>query len=92
MRLRVYSGAMDQIARNALQLGAILRRRRKALGRSQADVGQQINARQATLSSLEAGAVDARLSTLLDALAALDLELVVRPRTSGDPAEIEALF
>jgi len=83
---------MDQVARTSLQLGAALRRRRKHLGLSQAELGQRINLRQATISALEGGEVDTKLTTLLDALAALNLELVVRPRSSGDGADIEALF
>ena len=74
---------MDQIARTSTQLGAALRRRRKHLGLSQAELGQRINLRQATVSALESGEVDTKLTTLLDALAALNLELVVRPRASG---------
>jgi HTH-type transcriptional regulator/antitoxin HipB len=83
---------MDQIARTSTQLGAALRRRRKHLGLSQAELGQRINLRQATVSALESGEVDTKLTTLLDALAALNLELVVRPRSSGSSADIEALF
>lgn len=83
---------MDQIARTSTQLGAALRRQRKSLGLSQAQLGQRINLRQATVSALEGGEVDTKLTTLLDALAALDLELIVRPRSTGSAADIEALF
>ncbi len=83
---------MDQIARTSTQLGAALRRQRKSLGLSQAQLGQRINLRQATVSALEGGEVDTKLTTLLDALAALNLELVVRPRSTGSAADIEALF
>ena len=83
---------MDQIARTSTQLGAALRRRRKSLGLSQVELGQRINLRQATVSALEGGEVNTKLTTLLDALAALNLELVVRPRSSGSAADIEALF
>lgn len=83
---------MEQIARSPKQLGAALRRKRKHLGLSQAELGQRINLRQATVSALEGGEVDTKLTTLLDALAALNLERVVRPRSSGSSADIEALF
>ena len=83
---------MEQLARTPTQLGAALRRARKHLGLSQAALGQRINMRQATVSALESGGVDTKLTTLLDALAALNLELVVRPRTSSSSADIEALF
>jgi len=46
--------------------------------------------RQATVSRLEAGEPAVQLSTLIAALSALDLELVVRPRSSA--SEIEGLF
>ena len=82
---------MEQIARTPKQLGAALRRKRKHLGLSQAELGQGINLRQATVSALEGGEVDTKLTTLLDALAALNLERVVRPRSTGSSADIEAL-
>jgi HTH-type transcriptional regulator / antitoxin HipB len=83
---------MDQIARTPKQLGTILRRRRKDLGLSQEALTSRIHLRQATISALENSATDARLGTLFDALAALDLELVVRPRTKGSAKEIEDMF
>jgi HTH-type transcriptional regulator/antitoxin HipB len=48
--------------------------------------------RQATISALENSATDTKLGTLYDALAALELELVVRPRSKGSAREIEDLF
>jgi HTH-type transcriptional regulator/antitoxin HipB len=83
---------MDQITRTPKQLGTILRRRRKEAGLSQEALASRIHLRQATISALENSATDTRLGTLFDALAALDLELVVRPRTKGSAKEIEALF
>jgi HTH-type transcriptional regulator / antitoxin HipB len=84
--------SMDKIARAPKQLGAILRRRRKEAGLSQEALASRIHMRQATISALENSATDARLGTLFDALAALDLELLVRPRTKGSAREIEELF
>jgi HTH-type transcriptional regulator/antitoxin HipB len=82
----------DQIARNEKQLGAILRRARKKAGRTQGAVGEQIHLRQGTLSRLEAGEPAVQLHTLMEALSALNLELVVRPRSQGRAADIEDLF
>jgi HTH-type transcriptional regulator/antitoxin HipB len=48
--------------------------------------------RQATISALENSATNARLGTLFDTLAALNLELVVRPRTKGSTKDIEGIF
>lgn len=83
---------MEQIARTSQQLGAAVRRRRKQLELSQGQLGAKINLRQATISKLEAGEPATQLKTLLDALAALDLEILIRPRTKGAAADIEALF
>jgi HTH-type transcriptional regulator/antitoxin HipB len=83
---------MDQIARTSKQIGAALRRRRRHLRMSQAQLGANIQARQATISKLEAGAPATRIKTLLDVLAALDLELVIRPRSKASLKDIEELF
>lgn len=73
---------MDQTARSSKQLGAALRRRRRALDLTQADLAAQTHIRQATVSSAEAGE-PMHLDTLFTLLAALDLEIVLRPRTKG---------
>lgn len=81
---------MDAIVRTADALGATLRRRRRTLHLSQGSLGESINLRQATISALEAGTADTKLSTVMDAMAALGLELVVRPRSTV--TDVEALF
>ena len=73
---------MDQLARFPKQMGAALRRRRRALGRTQSDLASQAGVRQATVSSAEAGET-MQLDTLFSLLAALNLELVLRERTKG---------
>lgn len=83
---------MDLIARTPQQLGSVIRRRRKQAGLSQQDLGSKIQLRQATISKLEAGEPATRLQTLLDAMAALELELVVRPRTKGSTESLEDIF
>jgi HTH-type transcriptional regulator/antitoxin HipB len=82
----------SQTVRTATKLGAALRQRRRDLGLSQGALGALINARQATISTVESGVADTRLSTLIDMLAALDVELVIRPRGAGAPPELEELF
>jgi len=82
----------DQIARDEKQLGAILRRARKQAGLTQGRLGDQIHLRQGTVSRLEAGEPAVQLRTLMVALAALNLELVVRPRSQGSAVDIEDLF
>jgi HTH-type transcriptional regulator/antitoxin HipB len=83
---------MDQIARTSKQMGAIIHRRRRQLQLTQNGLGAKIKHRQATISRLEAGEPGIRLGTLFDVLAALNLEMVVRPRTKGSPEDIEGLF
>jgi HTH-type transcriptional regulator/antitoxin HipB len=83
---------MDQITRTPKQLGTVLQRFRKVTGLSQESLATRIHLRQATISALENSATNARLGTLFDMLAALDLELVVRPRTKGSTKEIEGIF
>jgi len=83
---------MEQIARTSKQLGAAIRRRRRLIGLTQQQLAEKIQLRQATVSVLEAGEPGAKISTVLDALTALNLEIVVRPRTQASPEDIEAVF
>lgn len=73
-------------------MGAALRRERKKMRLSQGELGERINLRQATISALEAATADAKLSTLMDAMAALDLEIVVRSRSTASDTDIETAF
>jgi len=82
---------MEQVARTATQLGNLLRRRRTELRLSQGELASRIGLRQSTISALETSAT-VRTATLLSALAALDLEMVLRPRTKASAKDIEALF
>lgn len=82
----------EPIARSEKQLGAILRRARKQRGLTQSQLGEKIHLRQATISKLEDGAPATQLATIITALAALDLELVVRPRSQAKAEDIEDLF
>lgn len=83
---------MEQIARNEKQLGAILRRARKQARLTQGALGNNIHLRQGTVSRLEAGEPAVQLRTLMAALSALNLELVVQPRSKASTADIEDLF
>ena len=81
---------METIARTPLQLGNSIRQRRRQLGLTQ-DKLAGIGMRQRTVSDLESSAA-ARVDIVLRTLAALDLELVIRPRTKGSHRDIERLF
>ena len=72
---------MDIIARNAKQLGAAIRRNRKRQGLTQSTLAARMHTRQATVSALEKGT--AALGTFIDALAALNLEMVIRERSKS---------
>lgn len=82
----------DQLARTPRQIGEAIRRRRKALHLTQQGLGDRAKLRQATVSDLETGEPRTQLRTLLDVLSALELELVIRPRTKASPKDIEAVF
>lgn len=82
---------IGRIVRTPLQLGNYIRERRRELGLTQENLAAKIGVRQRTVSDIETTAA-ARLDTVLRALAALDLEIVIRPRTKGSPQDIERLF
>jgi HTH-type transcriptional regulator/antitoxin HipB len=83
---------MTQSARTASQIGAIIRRARRNAGLTQAELGKRIGLRQATISKLEAGEPATRLSTLLDALTALGLEIMIDKRGKASVRDLEDLF
>jgi len=82
---------MDTIARTPLQLGNSIRERRRELGLTQEQLAEKVGVRQRTISDVESAGA-ARVDTLLRMLVALDLELLVRPRTKGSASDIEAIF
>ena len=83
---------MEQVARTAKQIAAAVRRERRLRQMTQAELSKKINLRQSTISRFEKGEEGASLQTLLDILAALNLELVIRPRTKASPKDIEQIF
>ena len=83
---------MKQSARTAKHIGAIIRRARRNTGMNQTDLGKKIGLRQATISKLERGEPATQLSTLLDALSALGLEIIIDKRGRASAADLERLF
>jgi HTH-type transcriptional regulator/antitoxin HipB len=61
-------------------LGLILRAARKKQGLSQTEAGKSVGIDQPTMSKIERGESHARIDTLFRLLAALDMEMIVRPR------------
>jgi HTH-type transcriptional regulator/antitoxin HipB len=83
---------MKQSARTARQIGAIVRRARRKTGMTQTDLGKKIGMRQATISRLEKGEDETKLSTLLDALTALGLEIIIDKRGKASARSLEDIF
>lgn len=83
---------MSQSARTAKQIGAIIRRVRRNAGLTQTDLGNRIGLRQATISRLEKGEDETRLSTLLNALGALGLEIIIDKRGKASTRNLGDIF
>lgn len=83
---------MTPSVRNPSQIGVIIRRERRARGLTQAQLGDLIGRRQATISKLEKGDAGIQLGTLFDVLAALNLEVRITSRATGSQANIESVF
>lgn len=71
---------MEQLIYSAKSLGSALKRRRKEKKLTQREVGKDFNIDQTTVSSIEQGAKGTRLETLFRILAALELEIVIKPK------------
>ena len=74
---------MDLHASTCDQLAAVLKGRRHTLGLSQRDTGSQVGLLQKTVSALETDPSGSSITSLYRLLSALDLELVLRPKTSN---------
>ena len=83
---------MDQIARTTKDLGNILRKARKARNLTQADLATLAGIWQRTVSNIETSASGAKVDTIFDLLAALDLELHIVPRSKMTPGDLEDIF
>lgn len=80
------------LARTGPEIGAALRRRRRVLSLSQAEVAERAGMKQATVSAAEAGGPGTKLKTIVDLMAVLELEFVVRARSSRKAVTIEDVF
>jgi HTH-type transcriptional regulator/antitoxin HipB len=80
---------MDQIVFSPKSLGSALKRQRRLKKLSQNEAGAPFKLDQTTVSSLEQGAPGTRLETLFRMLAALNLEMIIRPKknTSDENGE-----
>jgi len=71
----------ESTVRNEADMGHAILRARRHFGLTQSELGENVRMKQATVSSLENGNPGTTLRTLFLALSALDLEIVVRPRS-----------
>ena len=83
---------MPQVARTPKQLGAIIRRARRNAKLTQAALGKKAGLWQETVSKIEGGQSAARIGTIFDLLAALNLEIDIQPRSKGSAQDIEDIF
>lgn len=74
---------MDQIVYSPKSLGIAIKRQRKAKNLSQNEAGAPFKLDQTTLSSVEQGAPGTRLETIFRILAALDLEMIIKPKKNA---------
>ena len=83
---------MDQIARTTKDIGNLLRTARKAKNLTQAELASRAGVWQRTISNIETSASGAKLDTIFDLLAALDLEIHIVPRSKMTPGDLEDIF
>jgi HTH-type transcriptional regulator/antitoxin HipB len=83
---------MDQIARTTNDLGNALRRARKAQSLTQTELAARAGIWQRTVSTIETSASEAKVDTIFDVLAALDLEIHIVPRSKIRPSDLEDIF
>ncbi len=83
---------MHQIARTPKDIGNALRKARKARKLTQAALAAQAGIWQRTVSTIETSANGAKLDTIFNLLAALDLEIHIVPRSKTKPSDLEDIF
>lgn len=83
---------MNELIRSPRMAGHVVRKARKARGWSQDQLAKRMNVRQATISKLETGNPNARMEVFFNALIALELELMVAPRSAGTETDFGNLY
>lgn len=74
---------MDYPIKTSDQLGAVLKGFRRDRKLTQADLGAKVGLPQNAISEIESSSDRSSLARIFKLLAALDLDLVVRPRQSS---------
>lgn len=80
-----------QIIRSARQLGNAIQLQRKQRSLNQTELARLAGLYQYNISKIEQGNTGTRIGTIFDLLVALDLELVLQPRTKTDPYDPDVL-
>lgn len=75
---------MKELARDAKQLGNLIRGERKRKLMSQKDLALRAGLRQASVSAIETGSPNTKLQTLLMVLSSLGLEFQISSRSTDD--------
>lgn len=83
---------MNALARSPKQMGQLIQQHRKAQKLSQSDLASRCGLRQELISRIESGHDGAKLSTICDLLAALDLEIIIGLRSKSSSLDIENIF
>nr|WP_295109889.1 helix-turn-helix transcriptional regulator [uncultured Caulobacter sp.] len=83
---------MAWIARSPDQFGAHIRHLRERANLSQTQLAELAGTRQEMVSIIERGHDGAKLSVLLDLLAALDVDLTLAPRPISAAGDVLAIF
>ncbi len=78
---------MEILAQSPKLLGNALKRFRSLKKLTQTEAGSKFVLDQTTISSIENGAAGTRIDTVFRLLAALDLEMVIRNKTTTNSTE-----
>jgi HTH-type transcriptional regulator/antitoxin HipB len=77
---------VDHVARTPAQLGPILKSCRMERGLTQRNTGARVGLKQSTVSQMETRAERSSIESLYKLLSALNLELVIRDKDTGNVA------
>ncbi len=81
-----------QLVRSAKDIGVALRRCRRVRNFTQAELAKRAGLRQSTVSQIENGLETVKLSTIVELMRVLDLEIQMQPRGKSSSQDIEDLF
>lgn len=83
---------MKQLARNPKDIGHAIRMARKDQGLTQMELASKSGVWQETISKIETGSSGAKLETIFNLLAALDLEITIDIRSKGSGDAFDDIF